>query len=62
MSGKDGLLVWPSDNPETFTPDYLTGYAGVAMCLLRLGDPERVLHQLSREGFQPPRKLLGGRS
>jgi hypothetical protein len=49
---KDGLLVWPSDAPETFSPDYMTGYAGVAVCLLRLADPEELPHQLSREGFR----------
>jgi rhamnogalacturonyl hydrolase YesR len=49
---KDGVLVWPSDPPDTFSPDYMTGYAGVAVCLLRLGDPERLPHQLSRPGFR----------
>jgi len=48
---RDGLLMWPSDSPTTFTPDYTVGYAGVAVCLLRLADPERVPHQLSRRGF-----------
>jgi hypothetical protein len=41
---KDSVLVRPSDAP--------TGYAGVAVCLLRLGDPERLPHQLSRRGFR----------
>ena len=52
---KDGLLVWPSDSPEAFSPDYMTGYAGVAVCLLRLADPEELPHQLSRQGFQHQR-------
>jgi lantibiotic modifying enzyme len=49
---KNGVLMWPSDPPDVFTPDYIVGYAGVAVCLLRLGDPEEVPHQLSRPGFR----------
>jgi hypothetical protein len=49
---KDGVLLWPSDSPDVFTPDYTVGYAGVAVCLLRLGDPEELPHQLSRPGFR----------
>lgn len=37
---RDGLYVFPSDAPDTFAPDYMTGYAGVATCMLRLGEPE----------------------
>ncbi|MGH2346672.1 MAG: class IV lanthionine synthetase LanL, partial [Chloroflexota bacterium] len=50
-SEQDGLLMFPSESPATFSPDYMVGYAGIAMCLLRLGDPERP-HQLSRRGFR----------
>ncbi|MEG3082815.1 lanthionine synthetase LanC family protein [Sphingomonas sp. PB2P12] len=39
-SERDGLLMWPSEAPGAFVPDYLTGYAGVATCLLRLADPK----------------------
>jgi len=46
-----GHLVWPSEAPTVFSPDYLVGYAGVAVCLLRLADPEHLPHQLSRRGF-----------
>lgn len=49
---KDGLLVWSSDSPEVYSPDYMTGYAGVAVCLLRLGDPEKLPRQLSRPGLR----------
>ena len=49
---RDGLLVWRSDSPFVISPDYLVGYAGVAVCLLRLGDPDRKPHQLSRRGFR----------
>lgn len=49
---QDGVLAWPSDSPHVYSPDYMTGYAGVAVCLLRLSDPERLPHQLSREGFR----------
>jgi hypothetical protein len=48
---RDGLLVWPSESPHVYSPDYMVGYAGVAVCLLRLADPERRPHQLSRRGF-----------
>lgn len=49
---RDGLLLWPSDQPGVVTPDLLTGYAGVATCLLRLGDPAGTPHLLSRAGFR----------
>ena len=46
------LLVWPSEEPTVVCPDYMVGYAGVALCLLRLADPKRLPHQLSRRGFR----------
>jgi hypothetical protein len=49
---RDGFLVWPSDSPSVVTPDYMVGYAGVAACLLRLADPDRRPHGLSRVGFR----------
>lgn len=48
---RDGLLVFSSESPTIFTPDYMVGYAGVAACLLRLSDPGRP-RQLSRAGFR----------
>ena len=45
---REGSLVFPSDAPESFVPDYMTGYAGVACCFLRLGDPRRV-----QDGMRP---------
>ncbi len=47
-----GYTVFSSDSPTTFTPDYMVGYAGIAMCLLRLSSPEHLPHQLSRAGFR----------
>lgn len=47
-----GMLRFPSESPQKFTPDYMVGYAGVAVCLLRLGDPLCMPQQLSRRGFQ----------
>ena len=59
---RGGMLVWPSEEPTVVTPDYWIGYAGVAVCLLRLADPERLPHQLSRRGFrQRPRRSTEGR-
>jgi hypothetical protein len=49
---QDGNLVYSAETPGVFTPDYMTGYGGVAVCLLRLADPERRPHQLSRAGFR----------
>ncbi len=49
------------ESSEMFAEDYMMGSAGVAVCLLRLSDPERVPHQLSRRGFrqfnQPSRAM-----
>jgi hypothetical protein len=47
-----GRLSWQSETPGVVTPDYLVGYAGIAVCLLRLSCPHRMPHQLSRRGFQ----------
>ena len=49
---RDGLLLWPSEAPTICTPDYLVGYAGVALSLLRLSEPHHRPHQLSRRGFR----------
>jgi lantibiotic modifying enzyme len=49
---RDGLLLWSSDDPTICTPDYMLGYAGVAVCLLRLSRPDAVPHQLSLAGFR----------
>lgn len=51
-SEQDGLLVFSSEAPTTFSPDYMIGYAGIAPCLLRLADPEELPRQLSRRGFR----------
>lgn len=53
---RDGYLVFSSEFPETFTPDYMVGYAGIALCLLRLSAPDRLLRQLSRSGFRSCRQ------
>lgn len=45
-------LAWPSESPAVFTPDYMVGYAGVAVCLLRLAAPERLPRQLTSVGFR----------
>lgn len=43
---RDGDLVWPSDAAGVITPDYMVGYSGVAVILLRLSDPVRIPHLL----------------
>lgn len=47
----EGALLFPSESPTVFSPDYMVGYGGVASCLLRLADPEKRPHGLSRAGF-----------
>lgn len=49
---RDGHLMFPSESSRVFTPDYMVGYAGVAVALLRLADPLHRPHQLSRKGFR----------
>jgi hypothetical protein len=46
------LLGWLSDSSGVHVLDYMTGAAGIAMCALRLAEPERRPHQLSRRGFK----------
>jgi lantibiotic modifying enzyme len=57
---RDGGLVWPSESPDVVTPDYMVGYAGVALCLLRLAQPGTRPHVLSRNGFGPDRRRAEG--
>ena len=48
---QDGYLVFPSEAPTIITPDYMVGYGGIAVCLLRLSKPGSLPHQMSRSGF-----------
>jgi hypothetical protein len=57
---RGGRLVWPSESPEVFTADYHVGYAGVASTLLRLADPHRRPHALSRAGFRYSKQSSSG--
>lgn len=43
--------AWISEVPRQITPDYLVGYAGIPVVLLRMARPRR-RYQLSREGFR----------
>jgi lantibiotic modifying enzyme len=54
---RDGALLWPSESYTTFTPDYMVGYAGVALSFLRMSAPDRLPHQLSVRSF---RRTPGG--
>jgi lantibiotic modifying enzyme len=51
--------AWISEAPRRITPDYLVGYAGIALVVLRLGRPERV-HLMSRAGFAYRSRRVGG--
>jgi class IV lanthipeptide synthase len=42
--------AWISDAPHQISPDYLVGFAGIPIVLLRLATSDRP-HQLSRSGF-----------
>lgn len=53
---KDDLLVFHGDLMNVFSPDYLIGYAGIALTFLRLSAPERIPYQLSRAGVQAYKK------
>ncbi len=53
---QNGRLLWASDQPTLFRPDYMTGYAGIALCLLRLANPAGQPRHLSRELFRLQRK------
>lgn len=48
----DGTLSWESDLPETSTPDYLFGYSGIALALMRLSRPKHLPHELSLTNFR----------
>jgi hypothetical protein len=48
----NGVLSWATDPSETPHPGLVVGYAGVAVCLLRLAHPETWPHLLSRRGFR----------
>jgi Lanthionine synthetase C-like protein/Protein kinase domain len=50
----DGVLRWSADWPWTYGPDYMAGYGGVALALLRLAEPDCRPHGLSRDGFRYP--------
>jgi len=54
------MLLWPSDQATVFGPEYMTGYAGVAVCLLRLSDPTRRPGSLSRALFRMGRDGSAG--
>jgi hypothetical protein len=56
---RDDRLLWPSESPITFTPDYQVGYAGILLTLLRLADQKHP-HQLSLKGlsYQPASEHL----
>lgn len=49
---QEGHLVFHADQKDIFSPDYMVGYAGIALTFLRLSDPEHIPYQLSRAGFQ----------
>jgi hypothetical protein len=49
---RDGVVRWIADMPRTVSPDYMVGYAGIAVTLLRLADPLATPTQLSRAGFR----------
>ncbi len=52
-------LVFSSDMPDIYTPDYMFGYGGIALCFLRLSMPTHMSHQLSRHGFRFHRPFGG---
>jgi serine/threonine protein kinase len=53
---REGLLMFQSDVPELFSPDYQVGYAGIAVTFLRLSAPGRIPYQISKDGFRAYKK------
>ncbi|MFF3866511.1 lanthionine synthetase LanC family protein [Micromonospora sp. NPDC001898] len=53
----DGRTGWESDVPGTVHAGYLVGYAGTAMCLLRLARPSHRPRHLTPAGFRATRHL-----
>ncbi|MER7010249.1 class IV lanthionine synthetase LanL [Saccharopolyspora sp. NPDC000359] len=51
-SDDGGTLRWPSDWPWVHGPDYMLGYSGVALALLRLAEPEALSPVLAAERFR----------
>jgi lantibiotic modifying enzyme len=49
---RKGRVSWCSEVPDLVTPDYMVGYSGVAMTLLRLADPQQRPRQLTVAGFR----------
>lgn len=49
---REGQRVFHGDHTDIFSPDYLVGYAGIALTFLRLSDPERIPYQVSRAGVR----------
>lgn len=38
---KEGLWYWSSESPEVVSSDFMVGYSGIALTLLRLANPEK---------------------
>ncbi len=38
---KEGLWYWSSESPEVIAADFMVGYSGIALTLLRLANPEK---------------------
>lgn len=38
----DGSILWPSEDPTLFTPDFIVGYSGIAIVMLRLAFPRHI--------------------
>jgi hypothetical protein len=48
---QEGRLRWCSDRGNVTASDYMVGYSGVAVCMLRLSQATRP-SQISRAGFR----------
>lgn len=59
---QEGSLVFQSDQPNIFSPDYHIGYAGIAVSFLRLSAPDRIVYQLSRAGFRASKRGVAQRA
>ncbi|WP_044247230.1 lanthionine synthetase LanC family protein [Chondromyces apiculatus] len=58
----EGRRLWQADRPGVRVPAFQVGYAGVAACLLRLGDPAAAPHLLSGRAFGGPARMTRRRA
>ncbi|MDK8192992.1 lanthionine synthetase LanC family protein [Paenibacillus sp. UMB7766-LJ446] len=57
-SDKHDMWMWPLEDMESFSPDYMTGYMGIYSFLLRLFYPSMSAEPLVYSGFNPSKEAM----